>query len=77
MSTSSSGSESPRDKARNVEPPPGGLAELITESEALRDILHGAYTRVSRLLAALKARKREAKAVEQAVSTLKQLQLDR
>ena len=77
MSTSSGNDDSPRDKIRNGEAQPGGLAELINEAEAIRDTLHGALGRVSRLLTALKARKREAKAVEQAVSTLKQLQLDR
>jgi hypothetical protein len=54
-----------------------GLNEVIAEAEALRDLLHDAYGRTSRLLAALKLQRRQAKAVQQAMQSLKQLQLDR
>jgi hypothetical protein len=50
-------------------PPPGGLADVILEAEALRDALHGALTRTARLLSALK--------IQQAVASLNQLRLDR
>jgi hypothetical protein len=58
-------------------PPPGGLAEVILEAEALRDALHGALTRTTRLLSALKLQKRQTRAVQQAVASLNQLRLDR
>jgi hypothetical protein len=53
-----------------------GLNEVIAETEALRDLLHDAYGRTSRLLAALKLQRRQAKAVQQAMQSLRQLQLD-
>jgi hypothetical protein len=53
------------------------IVEVISEAEALRDLLHNAFARTSRLLAALKHQRRQAKAVQQAMQSLRQLQLDR
>jgi hypothetical protein len=50
--------------------------DLVAEAERLRDHLHDALARLSRLLAALKLHRRQAKAVQQAMQSLKQLQLD-
>jgi hypothetical protein len=57
--------------------PAGGFADVLAETEALRDLLHDACGRVGRLLAALKQQRRQARAVEAAVSSLRQLQLGR
>ena len=53
------------------------FADVLAEAEALRDQLHDALARLSRLLAALKLHRRQAKAVAQAMASLQQLQLDR
>jgi hypothetical protein len=58
-------------EADNNAPP-----DLIAEAERLRDQLHDALARLSRLLAALKLHRRQAKAVQQAMQSLKQLQFD-
>jgi hypothetical protein len=42
----------------------------------LRETLHDCYARASRLVAALKQQRRQAKAVQQAMQSLKQLQFD-
>ena len=57
--------------------PPGGLIELITEAEVLRDLLHQATGRSARLVAALKFQRRQTRAVEAAMASLRQLRLDR
>jgi hypothetical protein len=59
----------------NGEPPRGGIDELIAEAESLRELLHDAFTRTSRLMAALKQQRRQAKAVASAMASLRQLQL--
>ena len=59
-------------------PPPernGGIGELIAEAEALRNLLSEASARSARLVAALKQHRRQSKAVEAAVVTLRQLNL--
>ncbi len=53
-----------------------GLAEVIAETEALRGLLHEAAGRTLRLLAALKQQKRQSRALQQAMQSLRQLQLD-
>jgi hypothetical protein len=58
-------------------PPQAAFADVLAEAEALRDQLHDALARLSRLLAALKLHRRQAKAVAPAMASLKQLQLDR
>jgi hypothetical protein len=57
--------------------PPGGFADLFSEAEALRALLHDALGRAGRLLAALKQPRRQARAVETAMTTLRQLRLGR
>jgi hypothetical protein len=55
----------------------GGIGELITEAETIRDLLHEAAGRTARLVSALKQQKRQTRAVQQAVQSLRQLQIDR
>jgi hypothetical protein len=50
--------------------------ELITEAEELRTVMADASARLSRLLAGLKQHRRQSRAVQAAVHSLKQLQLD-
>jgi hypothetical protein len=65
-------------RTRPIEAPaPGILGDVLAEAEALRDVLHDAFSRTSRLVAALKLQRRQTKAVAQAMASLKQLQLDR
>ena len=51
-------------------------ADLVTEAEAVRDLLHEAAGRTARLVAALKHQRRQARAVHQAVQSLRELRLD-
>jgi hypothetical protein len=53
----------------------GGFGDLLTEAEALRALLAEASARSSRLVAALKQQKKQARAVESAVLSLRQLNL--
>src|SRR5262249_60114086 len=53
------------------------LADAIAETEALRALMHDASARTARLLAALKHQRRESRAVQQAMASLRQLRLDR
>jgi hypothetical protein len=59
-------------------PPPErwGIHEVIAEAEALRGLLQEAAGRTARLLAALKQQRRHSRAVQQAMQSLKQLQLE-
>jgi hypothetical protein len=50
---------------------------VIAQAEALRGLLHEALLRTARLLAALKHQRRRSQAVQQAMQSLKELQLDR
>ena len=59
------------------EPERWGIAEVITEAETLRASLQDASARTARLLAALKHQRRRSRAVQQAMQSLKELQLDR
>jgi hypothetical protein len=59
------------------EAPVNGLVDLIAEAEAIRDVLHQATGRTARLVAALKQQRRQSRAVEQAMQSLRQLQLGR
>jgi hypothetical protein len=67
------------DNGQPAPPPPEqlGLAEVIAETEALRALLHDAGIRTGRLLSALKHQRRQSRAVQQAMASLRQLQLDR
>ena len=55
---------------------PMAIAELITEAEEVRAIVLDASTRLARLLAGLKQHRRQSRAVQAAMQSLKQLQLD-
>jgi len=59
-----------------AQPPRCGIAEVIEEAEQLRTLLQEAGVRLSRLLAALKQQRRQSRAVQQAMASLKQLQLE-
>jgi hypothetical protein len=61
----------------STEPERWGIAEVIAETETLRGLLHDASARTARLLAALKHQRRRSRAVQQAMQSLKELQLDR
>jgi hypothetical protein len=61
----------------STEPERWGIAEVIAETETLRTQLQDAAARTARLLAALKHQRRRSRAVQQAMQSLKQLQLDR
>ena len=50
------------------------LEALLTEGDALRDLLQQMQTRLSRLLSGLKQHRRQAKAVESALATLRPFQ---
>jgi len=54
-----------------------GVVELIAEAEALRDLLHEGAGRAARLVAALKLQRRQNRVVQQAMASLRQLQIDR
>jgi hypothetical protein len=52
------------------------LADVLAEAEALRALLSEASGGSARLLAALKQQRRQTRAVQQAVQSLRQLGLD-
>ncbi len=54
---------------------PSGIEDLIAEAEALRNLLGEGASRAARLVAALKQHRRHAKAVRDAVVSLRQLNL--
>jgi hypothetical protein len=60
-----------------TDPERWGIAQVIEEAETLRGLLHDASARTARLLAALKHQRRRSRAVQQAMQSLKDLQLDR
>lgn len=68
----------PNGEGPDPAPPPErwGLAEVIAEAEALRGLLQDASARTGRLLAALRQQRRQSRAVQQAMASLKQLHLD-
>jgi hypothetical protein len=60
----------------NTSPEQMSLAEVIAEAEALRLLLSEASGRTARLMAALKHQRRQTKAVQQAMHSLRQIKLD-
>ena len=76
MGNSPSNGHAPRDE-RPEGQSPGAFADLLSEAEALRAVLHDALGRVNRLFATLKQQRRQARAVEAAMATIRQLQLGR
>jgi hypothetical protein len=55
---------------------PAGIDELIAETEELRATLGDAYSRVGRLLSALKQHRRQSRALRDVVASLRQIQLE-
>jgi hypothetical protein len=74
----------PRLKGAGAEHGPAGrsapermsLPDVLAEAEALRALLSEASGRTARLLAALKQQRRQTRAVQQAMQSLRQLGLD-
>jgi hypothetical protein len=64
-------------EGRDSAPPAASVVDPIAEAEALRGLLQEAASRSTRLVAALKQQRRQTRAVQQAVASLRQLQLDR
>ena len=56
------------------EAPGAGINSLIDEALRLRDVLHDAFARTGRLVAALKRHRQQAKLVAGALVSLRQLQ---
>ena len=68
----------PRGNGHTANGPPeqaGGLEDLIVETEALRRALQEAAARAGRRASALRLQRRQSRAVQAAVATLRQLQL--
>jgi hypothetical protein len=66
-----------RNGTHRTETPKGsgnGLAELITEAEALKDLLRDAYTRTTQLLVGAKRYRKQAQVVKTTLASLRQLQ---
>jgi hypothetical protein len=59
---------------RNGQPSPPGEADALAEAEALRLQLQEALARTSRLIAALRQQRRQGRAVQAAVASLRKLQ---
>jgi hypothetical protein len=59
----------------SLDPPPDEAPDLLAEAEALRVARAEAAARAARLVAALKARKREQRALTQVWSSLESLNL--
>ena len=53
----------------------GGIEELLSEAESLRQSLSEASARATRLVAALKLHRRQSRVVEAAVSSLRDLRI--
>jgi hypothetical protein len=53
-----------------------GIVDLIAEAEELRTVMVDASARLSRLLSGLKQHRRQSRAVQAAMHSLKQLRLD-
>jgi hypothetical protein len=64
----------PRPAAPPVAPQQSGLVALVEEAEAVRSLLREAYGRLGRLVAALKEQRKQSRAVQAAVASLRQLQ---
>jgi hypothetical protein len=56
------------------QPTPCGIDELITEAEVLRNSLADSFARAGRLVGALKRQRRQGRALEAAIASLRQLQ---
>ena len=65
-----------QDPIGSAPPERWSLAAVIAEAETLRGLLQDAGTRSARLLTALKLQRRQSRAVQQAMASLRELQLD-
>jgi hypothetical protein len=65
--------QSPDDSLNAPQPERTGIEEIIAEAEALRVQLQEASARSSRLIAALKQQRRQARAVQAAMASLRQI----
>ena len=65
-----------QDPTGAAQPERWSLAAVIAEAETLRGLLQDAGTRSARLLTALKLQRRQSRAVQQAMASLRELQLD-
>jgi hypothetical protein len=65
-----------RDGPGAEDPTPNGtsLGALIEEAQALKDVLHDAYGRTARLVAALRRHHKQSKLVQSTLASLRQLQ---
>ena len=64
-----------QDRTDSAPPERWSLAEVIAEAETLRGLLQDAGTRSARLLTAMKQQRRHSRAVQQAMASLRELQL--
>jgi hypothetical protein len=55
------------------DPGAGIVVDLVTEAQALRDMLHAGFTRAARLVAALKRQRRQDQLLKSTLSSLRQL----
>jgi hypothetical protein len=75
MTSASSNGHSPDERPPEAKSRSAGIDELLSEAESLRQYLSEAAARATRLVAALKHHRREARAVQAAVSSLRDLRL--
>jgi hypothetical protein len=75
MPSASSNGHSPDERQPEANSRSAGIDELLSEAESLRQHLSEAAARATRLVAALKHHRRQARAVEAAVSSLRDLRL--
>jgi hypothetical protein len=71
----SNGRAAPRDpKADPGQPNSTGIGPLIEEAEALKGVLHDAYGRAARLVAALRRQRKQSRLMASTLASLRQLQ---
>jgi hypothetical protein len=75
MPSPSSNGHPPDDRTAEMSARTGGIDELLSEAESLRQSLSEASVRATRLVAALKLHRRQARAVAAAVSSLRELRI--
>jgi hypothetical protein len=74
--------DDPRNGPPRAAPPPtprpdADTLDPLLEAEALRSVLHDAQARLARLMSALKQQRRQSRALQAAVSSIRNLRLDR
>ena len=58
-----------------AQPERWSLAAVLAQAETLRSLLQDAVTRTARLLTALKLQRRQGRAIQQAIASLRELHL--